>query len=310
MTGESNRGAVLDEPYRARYLQTVTLLHHLQKWFGRRHAESPEKGGFLVGLFGTPADLVAVRLVERLAGTRPLRLARVMEAPRDQSLPELAPDQEIAERKRLRLGRLSHANLQLTSCRNPGKKFLEIASATAPELLVVALSRPADETQLALLRWILKESQAELLLIEVGASTDLNQPTPSHVVVPMLAGASVPRHVLGEAVRLAGPQGCVEVVGILVVPRSLSLDAPLAGDEESLNGTVRDAVQGLADCGNKAATRILRGRDFGEVLCRLRAESPKEKIILEWSPAAIGDASLLENVQHPTVGISLVHRSR
>ena len=286
------------------------MLHHLQKWFGRRHAEGPETGGFLVGLFGTPADFVAVRLVERLAGTRPLRLARVMEAPRDQSLPELAPDQELTERKRLRLGRVSHASLQLTNCRNPGKKFLEIADATAPELLVVALSCPADEPQQALLRWILKESATELLLIEVGASTDLTQPTPSHVLVPMLAGASPPRHVLAEAVRLAGSQGCVEVVGILVVPRSLSLDAPLAGDEANLNETVRDAVRSLADCGNKTATRILRGRDFGEVLSRLRTESPKNKIVLEWSPATAGDALLLEGVQHSAVGISLVHRSR
>jgi hypothetical protein len=253
---------------------------------------------------------MAVRLVERLAGSRPLRLARVLETPRDKCLAEPAPDEESAERKRLRLGRLSHSELQLTCCRNPGKKLLEIASVAQPELLVVALSRPADEPHQAILRWILKESKFDLLLIDVGGAIDPATPIPSRLVIPVTAGQVWPRQVLAEAARLVGPHGSIEVVGMMIVPRSLALDAPLADDEATLNAVVRDTTLGVTLSGGQAGNRILRARDRHEALGRLRNESLPGTMVLEWSDASSSEGASLLDIGSSGTGIALVRQTR
>lgn len=272
--------------------------------------DKPETGGLLVGLFGSPADLVAVRLSERLAGDKPLQLARILDIPRDRSLPESLADQDDREKRRLRLGRSSHASLQLTCCRNPGNQLLEIASVRQPDLIVVAQPRPAGDAHLALLRWILHESKTDILLVDTGsdaAETNINALTRIVLATPL--GCVWPRNVLVDAARLAGSHGTIEVAGILVVPRSLPTDAPLAEEEAALEATMRETVLGLTGAGARTRSQVIRARELSEAISRLQADSSTGgAILMEISQGAENDEAILARAQQPGRGVHLFRR--
>ena len=274
----------------------------------KRPDPSGSHDDLLVGLLGTSVDLLSVRLAERLSPAKRLRLVRVLDVPRDQCLPDRL-DESAEERKRLHLARSSSAQLEFACCRNPGKKLLEIVGLVQPQTVLVGVTSPPSDSQLALLRWILRESKTDLLLV-VGSGTESEGSTaPSRMILPIVSGRIWPRSVLEQAARLAGPHGTVEAIGTLTVPRRVSADAPLVDETMLLETTLRDTVLRLQTAGAIVTSRIVRIRETNEARQKLPVEPAPGTLIMTWGTDSRDDEMFLSSVAHEPTGNQIYHRS-
>jgi anti-anti-sigma regulatory factor len=136
--------------------------------------------------------------------------------------------------------------------------------------------------------------------------------SPDTVLVPVIQGITTVKDVIGIA-HVLGFEGAngkpeirprVQLTYVIVVPRSIALNAPIEEEEAEARAVLEEAEAFAAKYNIDLATEVARTRDAAEEIVELATKSKAAKMVLAIPPASTSDESEVR-----TIVSAVLHKS-